>query len=177
MLATVDSSVDAPGISTWSKRVQRASGEVFGVPVEQWQNTFRSENDLPTDVPIIMVGHQPELYHPGILAKFIAARRIANEVDGVVVFLVVDHHIGNVGKLDFCVQKNHVAIETTQLVHVDDSISLQDQGRASCITDFEPFTSAIQNAEGKTLALQFANALVHMMQQYAHHLSCQELLL
>lgn len=36
------------------------------------QRAFRSQLNLPTDRPVIMSGHQAQLWHPGILAKLLA---------------------------------------------------------------------------------------------------------
>ncbi len=51
---------------------------------------FREQLGLPTDMPIIMTGHQAQLWHPGILAKLYAAQSVAEQVGGVVVWLIVD---------------------------------------------------------------------------------------
>ncbi|MCA9274359.1 MAG: hypothetical protein KDA31_15085, partial [Phycisphaerales bacterium] len=51
---------------------------------------FREQLGLPTDKPIIMTGHQAQLWHPGILAKLFAAQSVASQVGGVVVWLIVD---------------------------------------------------------------------------------------
>lgn len=45
---------------------------------------------LPTDRPIVMTGHQPVMFHPGVLAKYIAARALASNSDAHAAFLVVD---------------------------------------------------------------------------------------
>lgn len=51
---------------------------------------FREELGLPTDAPIIMAGHQAQLWHPGILAKLFAADALAKRTGARVVWLVVD---------------------------------------------------------------------------------------
>ncbi|MCA9272680.1 MAG: hypothetical protein KDA31_06515 [Phycisphaerales bacterium] len=51
---------------------------------------FREQLGLPIDKPIIMTGHQAQLWHPGILAKLFAAQSVASQVGGVVVWLIVD---------------------------------------------------------------------------------------
>ncbi len=52
--------------------------------------TFRGEVGLPTDRPVVMTGHQAELWHPGILAKWFAAEAAAAEAEGAAVWLVAD---------------------------------------------------------------------------------------
>lgn len=51
---------------------------------------FRKQLGLPTDRPIVMSGHQAQLWHPGIVAKHFAAAALAERVGGVAVWLVVD---------------------------------------------------------------------------------------
>ncbi|MEO1009001.1 MAG: hypothetical protein AAFX79_10560 [Planctomycetota bacterium] len=50
----------------------------------------RAEVGLPTDRPIVMSGHQAELWHAGILAKLIAAAALAERLDAALVWLVPD---------------------------------------------------------------------------------------
>lgn len=51
----------------------------------------RAELGLPIDRPIVMVGHQAEMWHAGILAKLIAAAEFANRHDAALVWLTPDH--------------------------------------------------------------------------------------
>jgi hypothetical protein len=51
---------------------------------------FRRELNLPTDLPIIMTGHQPEFWHPGILAKYLAADAASAALNAHPVWLFVD---------------------------------------------------------------------------------------
>ncbi len=50
----------------------------------------RAELGLPIDRPIVMVGHQAEAWHAGILAKLIAAKELARKHDAAVVWLTPD---------------------------------------------------------------------------------------
>ncbi|MBX3402422.1 MAG: hypothetical protein KF699_03320 [Phycisphaeraceae bacterium] len=52
---------------------------------------FRSELGLPIDRPIVMSGHQAQVWHPGILAKLLALRAFAQRSGACGVWLVVDH--------------------------------------------------------------------------------------
>lgn len=45
---------------------------------------------LPTDRPIVMTGHQAEMWHPGILAKFLAGDALAGCVGGATAWLIAD---------------------------------------------------------------------------------------
>jgi len=51
---------------------------------------FREQLGLPTDSPIIATGHQPTMWHAGILAKYEAADIAARQVGGRVLWLVAD---------------------------------------------------------------------------------------
>jgi hypothetical protein len=51
---------------------------------------LREQLGLPTDRPVVMTGHQPGFWHGGILAKFVAARALAEQLDGAAAAVVVD---------------------------------------------------------------------------------------
>lgn len=51
---------------------------------------FREQLALPTDRPIVMGGHQAQLWHPGILAKLLSANALADQTGAAVAWLVVD---------------------------------------------------------------------------------------
>lgn len=74
----------APDPSSWAGVVQAAA------PVSARAHTFRKELGLPTDRPIVMSGHQADLWHPGILAKYFALQSIAARTGAHAVWLVVD---------------------------------------------------------------------------------------
>ncbi|MCC7389181.1 MAG: hypothetical protein IT431_10475 [Phycisphaerales bacterium] len=54
----------------------------------------RAALGLPTDRPVIMAGHQPGLWHPGILAKWFAVHALAERVGGAGAWVVVDQSPG-----------------------------------------------------------------------------------
>ena len=63
--------------------------------LEGWSLTEEQKKDreafgLPTDRPIVMTGHQPVFWHPGILVKYLVAQAVAERVGGVASWLVVD---------------------------------------------------------------------------------------
>lgn len=57
-------------------------------PMHQWQLAPRNGRATP----VIATGHQPILWHPGILAKDIAADAIAKQVGGSALHVIVDHN-------------------------------------------------------------------------------------
>jgi len=154
----------SPEFSTWKTLVGSASGEVFGKPLRLWQQEVRKALSLPVDKPIIIVGHQPTFFHPGILAKFIAADRLVQEIGGVLVYLVVDHHQGDVGVLQ-------TPEQDIEILSVNSTVALKDQPRAEVANNMEPFSSALQQAEGANAAAQIASGIVHLMSPWVtvHH--------
>lgn len=57
-------------------------------PMDQWQVTPRHGRTQP----VIATGHQPTLWHPGILAKDLAADAFAKHLGGTTLHVVVDHN-------------------------------------------------------------------------------------
>ena len=54
---------------------------------------FRAELGLPTDRPVILTGHQPEWWHPGIVAKLLAAQATADAGRAAWSWVVVAHDV------------------------------------------------------------------------------------
>lgn len=57
-------------------------------PIDQWRAKPRNGRTKP----IIATGHQPTLWHPGILAKYLTADAFAKRVGGSTLNVVVDHN-------------------------------------------------------------------------------------
>ena len=155
-----------PSIYEWAYLVSPPSGELFGRTIADWRASARNTLGLP-DKPIIVVGHQPEFFHPGILAKFVAASQIAKQIDGSLVHLVVDHHIGNSGVIEVPDETGRY-LSTKQLVvaKVDTHIAMKDQPRVLPSHD-NIFSKALANATGDNAAMQFANATGNLMKPWA----------
>ena len=49
--------------------------------------------------PVVVVGHQPIMWHPGILAKFLVADAMVQKCNGQLVHLVLDGHRGEFGSV------------------------------------------------------------------------------
>ncbi len=84
-------------------------------PAEQWaallkRNTspraarFRGQLGLPTDRPIIMSGHQAQVWHPGILSKYLAASAGAQALAAHPVWLVVDQDTGEPTQFRYAIE-------------------------------------------------------------------------
>jgi hypothetical protein len=59
-------------------------------PTSKMQMNARSSMQLPTDRPIVASGHQPILFHPGIVAKLIALDHVARSTGSASVWIVPD---------------------------------------------------------------------------------------
>lgn len=79
-----------------------ASGSaiLFGMPWRDWRRRMRDELQLPVEGPMVATGHQALLWHPGILAKYIALDAFAAAVGAARVNLVVDQHADGFGGFD-----------------------------------------------------------------------------
>ena len=159
----------APVISDWASLVAPPSGTLFGKSIAAWRESARKQLGLPksTESALIVVGHQPEFFHPGILAKFIAGSHIAKQVDGTLVHLVVDHHMGISGNIDIPNQEGrYLSVSTVEIAALDSTIAMKDQPRVSLQND-NMFSNALHKAEGTNAALQFANATNATMSKWA----------
>lgn len=73
----------------------RWAGMVARGPIGDRDREFRRELGLPTDAPVVMSGHQPVLWHPGILAKWFAMGALARQVGGCPAWLVAEQDTGD----------------------------------------------------------------------------------
>jgi hypothetical protein len=90
-------------------RLQSQSVSLGGVPLPTFRvsaqaellaqaiafsHTYRNvDREQPLVGPIIMAGHQPQLYHPGVWMKNIVASDLASQVGGIAINLVVDSDV------------------------------------------------------------------------------------
>ena len=156
-----------PDIVTWEKLLVEPLGNVFGTSVKEWQQKTRASLGLETDANIIIVGHQPIFFHPGILAKFIAASEFARQCNAKLVHLVVDHHAGDVGTIESPkLQNGLLQIEQKHIVKSDTFIPLCDQKPLEVMTADVRFLEALDNEE-QNAAMQIAAATDILMAQYA----------
>lgn len=92
MIETVDESfglVIEPRASEWPGLVRSFSGDGDRARAET-RNQTRHELGLPLDRPIVLTGHQAMVWHPGILAKYLATDRAAQRANAARVWLIVD---------------------------------------------------------------------------------------
>lgn len=65
------------------------------------QRRFRAQLGLPTDRPIVMGGHQAQMWHAGILAKVLAANALAERTGAAVAWVVVDQDENDVFRVPY----------------------------------------------------------------------------
>lgn len=65
---------------------------------------FRAQLGLATDRPIVLTGHQAQVWHPGILAKYLAADAAARMIGAVPAWLVVDQDDNDPGAVRYPVR-------------------------------------------------------------------------
>ena len=156
-----------PTISEWSSLVAPPQGELFGKTLESWRTSARTTLGI-TEKPIIVVGHQPEFFHPGVLAKFVAASQIAKQTSSVLVHLVVDHHIGNAGVIEMPdTSGQYLSTKQMTIATLDSKISMKDQPRAEPVSN-TLFSDALGKAAGENAAMQFAHATDDLMASMAN---------
>lgn len=156
-----------PHPDEWDARVQEFDGELFGQSLEELRGDFKEELGIPVNKKIIVVGHQPTLFHPGIAAKFIAATQFAKQAGDVVVHLVVDHFDGDVGLVEVPHIDNGVAsVVEKRLARTIANTPLIEQARAEVTSDCE-MGQLLRDAEGQHAAAQFAHAMQLSMSPYA----------
>lgn len=64
----------------------------------------RAELGLPVDRPIVLAGHQAEIWHAGIAAKLVAAHELARRYDAALVWLVPDQDVNEPTLLSYPAQ-------------------------------------------------------------------------
>ena len=130
------------------------------------QNSRNYFKNVPNS-RVVVVGHQPTFFHPGILAKFVAASAVAKACNAQLVHLVVDHHIGNVSEIDVPKEQNgFVEIEKRSIATCDGTVSLCNQNPLKISKNAPKFAETLQNCE-QNAAMQIAAATDKLMEPYA----------
>ena len=108
-----------PAGARWRELATRAAVSTFaGEPLGAWRRRTRAELGLPTGQPIVATGHQTLLWHPGILAKYLAVEAFRRRHGNVAVAnLIVDQHAGGFGSFDVPVRRSDgsLAVRTIEL--------------------------------------------------------------
>lgn len=111
-----------PAPQQWGALLTRASeadlqATFLGRSAREWRERSRRELKIPTDRPVIATGHEAVLWHPGILAKYIALSAWAKHCGAACVHLVVDQHVGGFCEINVPVRGDQgaLAIKPVQL--------------------------------------------------------------
>ena len=92
------------------------AGRLLDTDLAEWRRRTRAELDLPVDRPVVATGHQTLLWHPGILAKYLAVNSFAGDRQARgVANLIVDQHTGNFGSFDVPVRGDGGALAARTL--------------------------------------------------------------
>lgn len=100
--------------SLGEEHYRRVRSELYGVTAEYTEslsqlakevgiaipNNLRSTAQSPDDA-IIMTGHQPVVYHPGVLFKSLAQKKLVKESEGAAINVVIDTDSGDSGALQW----------------------------------------------------------------------------
>lgn len=111
----------------WARLLDRpARGTLRGAAICEWKDRCRAELGLPTGRPIIATGHQTLLWHPGILAKYIAAQAARDTSGAAGANLVVDQHAGAFDRFDVPVSRpdGSLAVETVVLTTAREGVPM-----------------------------------------------------
>jgi hypothetical protein len=107
--------IDPPG-RLWRSLVEPAPGaRLFDRDLAAWRVDFRRELGLPDDRPIVATGHQTLLWHPGILAKYLAVEAATAGTAFGRANLVVDQHADGFGSFPVPTRRDDGSLTTRWL--------------------------------------------------------------
>lgn len=76
-----------------ARLLSTANIPLAGRTLSAWRAETRRKLVGDSDRPLVVIGHQPEFFHPGVWAKHVVARRLADALGGVAINLVVDNDV------------------------------------------------------------------------------------
>lgn len=105
-----------PPSTQWMGLIDDApAGEMFGRSQAEWRSFSREQLGLDAGRPIIATGHQALLWHPGILAKYMAVDAFAAAHGLAKANLIVDQHAEGFGTYDVPVRRADGALMARQI--------------------------------------------------------------
>jgi len=113
----VDLFID-PSCTQWVELVEQSTesnAALFGKRLRDWRSEVRRELGLSIDKPIIATGHQTLLWHPGILAKYLAVHAFAQMHGCATANLIVDQHADGFGSYDVPVRRTDGSLSTRRI--------------------------------------------------------------
>ena len=155
-------------------------GKASASPLGSIASETRSLLGLPTDRALIATGHLPNVPHPGILAKYIAAQMLAEKADGCVVNLVIDTGLEAVGQLDVPIGNAPTDLSAASISMLEECEGVlairpaarpvvfdAPQASAKVRADLETIQLAWQAGEGRTASEQAACMVSTLLQEHA----------
>lgn len=152
-----------PPLETWRLAPNRGLDRAALAPLVQ---RVQAEDPPPLDTsqPIIATGHQAWLWHPGILAKDIAAVSAARRLNATALHVVVDHDVLDPLRLELPVQRDdRLEVETLHLGRANPALptgaqpavdpaeaisaltGARDRLGEALVTDVQPLIEAIES--------------------------------
>lgn len=174
--------INLPQPPEWLGLVKRKpSGMFAGRTQEQWRVLTRQELGLPTDRTIIATGHQPLMWHPGILAKYLVTDAFAARHELATANLVVDQDVGEFGSFDLPIRRADglLGVHRVELCTTREDVPVGHHPAFSAAANLADTTDAIPSViEGvkrivqcvnthqnePNAAMQMASALTDLMQ-------------
>jgi hypothetical protein len=107
-----------PPISEWSAlavAARRRDARVLGRPLRDWRVEARAQLGLDRERPVIATGHQTLLWHPGILAKYLAVGAVAAAEPIATANLIVDQHADGFGAFEVPVRDHDGALAARRI--------------------------------------------------------------
>jgi hypothetical protein len=140
-----------PECGRWSELLaDPPAGRLLDTDLAEWRRKTRVELGLPVDRPVVATGHQTLLWHPGILAKYLAVNSFAGDRKACgVANLIVDQHTGNFGSFDVPVRgaDGVLSTRTLRLTRAGVGVPMVDHPAFSPPRDIADFSAAIPSAE------------------------------
>tara|TARA_Y100000589_G_scaffold60999_1_gene52057 strand:- start:9773 stop:11098 length:1326 start_codon:yes stop_codon:yes gene_type:complete len=163
----------------WTIESASQSGDTIGgMTASELRARTRAELGLDPDRPVILVGHQPVPWHPGILAKFMVGDLLARRHDAQLVHLVVDSHRGDWGRLEWPCgdDPESLGVRTWEFIAVDPDRPMRSQaasrprplpegsGISGVLEGLHDWHAALEaECDAANAALQCAGALDRLM--------------
>lgn len=107
-----------PSCSQWVELVRQsrsAHTALFGKTLCEWRSDVRRELGLAADRRIVATGHQTLLWHPGILAKYLAVHAFAEVHGCATANLIVDQHADGFGTYEIPVRRRDGSLATQRI--------------------------------------------------------------
>ncbi len=138
---------------------------------------FREQLGLPTDRPIVMSGHQAQIWHPGVLSKYLSAIAAGEALGAHPAWLVVDLDTGEPTRLRFAAQDDDGArragetdLAPTRAEAPGVPLGLRPPATisASVPAPLRPIADALRRHQGApSLSAQIQNALEDLLESVA----------